>query len=191
MEYKYLSEVSEIRQGRHFYPDDSPGSESYYLIKSGNLIPGLFRPMAPFSLISISKETPPNLIRDNDILLCHMGSHAGKSSFFRDMGKGKFVYNQTICVIKSIYVDPLYLFSYLNTYALGEYIRGLSITGGNRTYLSKKTIQQIPVVIPSAEVQSEISKNLVSCIHLQKKSLDIRGELESAIVNLIKGGFVK
>ena len=188
MNYKYLSELSDIRQGRHFYPAGSSDSKEYFLIKSGNIVRGVHRPVPPFTPISIEENIKIFPLRENDILLCHMGTHSGKTAICYKIGNENYVCNQTICVIRSLQVDPVYLFTYLNTYSLSEYIKSRSTRPGNSSYIPKKSIQNIPILIPSKQIQTEIASKTITYMHLQRKSIGLKGELESQIIQLIQGG---
>ena len=190
MEYKKLMEVATIRQGRHYYPAlDISETKKAYLLRSGNLVKGMYCPYPPFTGIEIESHIKINTLTNDDILLCHMGSNIGKVSVIHNMEVDlPLVCNQTITIIRPTHINSLYLYAYLSTYVVSEYCKVSSKVIGSTTgkYIAKNKILGLPILIPSAEIQNAVATQIGVYAGLQKKAIDIKGDLESNILSMIK-----
>ena len=187
MEYRKLSQVANIRQGRYYYENDEDYT-THYLVKSGNIVSGIFCPVPPFNKINISNKITVNELKENDILLCHMGSHIGKISLFHHMGKGPFACNQTVTIVRPTHIDPLYLYSYLSTYIVSTYLSISSKDIGRTTgkYIEKSKLHELPILLLPDVKQQWISNAIGAYVGLQKKAIEIKGQIEESMVKHIK-----
>lgn len=101
------------------------------------------------------------LLKENDIVFARTGNSVGKNYFY-DLRDGKIIYAGFLVKfsINPQKVYPKYIKYYMQSYKIQKWIKNVASDGSTRPNINAKQLGQIPISLPSKEIQEKIANSL-------------------------------
>ncbi|QDR72589.1 restriction endonuclease subunit S [Limosilactobacillus reuteri] len=101
------------------------------------------------------------LLKENDIVFARTGNSVGKNYFY-DLRDGKIIYAGFLVKfsINPQKVYPKYIKYYMQSYKVQKWIKNVASDGSTRPNINAKQLGQIPISLPSKEIQEKIANSL-------------------------------
>ena len=154
-----LSQLTDIRSGHPFRSrvKHTPDEWDFYVLQLKDVQKNCHIDLTQATQVNMKKEKAPRSLMQGDILLRARGGYYYSGLFDSNMpnviAAGQFF----ILSPNTDIVDPAYLCWYLNQSIAQQYLEK-NDTGSNIPMISKQTICNLPVKLPSLNTQNKIAE---------------------------------
>lgn len=187
---KKLNEVCDVRDGTHDSPKYYP--EGYLFVTSKNLINGDidFSTCNYINKEDYDKINKRSYVNDGDILMPMIGKIGGAIVVKKD--REFAIKNVALIKCENKEINNVFLTYLLNSQEMNEYFDSIK-KGGIQKFISLNIIRNLPIIIPSIELQNEFVsfvQNNTKLISICEKELNKLKELKYSKMQEYFGGVI-